>query len=136
MGSALVGLPAVGVGLVALGGFLSVPERAFSGSVKPDEVPAGLVADLEDGVPQPILFGDGIVFVIKLGDSVRAYSGTCTHAGCLIEFKPQHGCFICPCHEGMFDLRGRVISGPPPRGLFEHEVRISMGRVIVGKRMQ
>jgi Rieske Fe-S protein len=24
---------------------------------------------------------------------------------------------ICPCHNGIYDLDGRVVSGPPPRPL-------------------
>jgi Rieske Fe-S protein len=141
LGAALVGLPWIGVGVVALVNYLGVPSRAFSGAVIPDEVPAGLVADLADGVPKAIMFGDETVYVVKNGSSVRAFSGTCPHAGCLVALPPadpitntsptKH--FKCPCHGGTFDFTGKVVAGPPPRGLFEHVVKVSMERVIVGK---
>jgi succinate dehydrogenase / fumarate reductase, iron-sulfur subunit len=141
LGAALVGLPWIGVGVAALGNYLGVPSRAFSGAVIPDEVPAGLVADLADGVPKAIMFGDETVYVVKNGSDIRAFSGTCPHAGCLVALPtvdpitntPPTKHFKCPCHGGTFDFAGKVISGPPPRGLFEHVVKVSMERVIVGK---
>lgn len=134
LGAGLVGLPWIGSGLAALGYYLSVPSRAFSGATTPDEVPAGLLSDLQDGVPKSILFGDEMVYLIKSGSDVKAFSGTCPHAGCLVAWHPEKKLFICPCHGGTFTTAGKCIAGPPPRGMFEHSVKISMGRVIVGRK--
>jgi cytochrome b6-f complex iron-sulfur subunit len=134
LGAGLVGLPWIGTGLAALANFLSVPSRAFSGATTPDEVPAGLLSDLKDGEPKSILFGDETVFVIKTGSDVKAFSGTCPHAGCLVAWHQDKKLFICPCHGGTFTTAGKCIAGPPPRGMFEHSVKVSMGRVIVGRK--
>jgi nitrite reductase/ring-hydroxylating ferredoxin subunit len=47
-----------------------------------------------------------------------AFSQECTHLSCAVIPKLADGVFLCPCHEGYFDLRtGKNISGPPPRPL-------------------
>lgn len=133
LGAALVGLPWMGAGLAALANYVSVPSRAFSGAVIPDEVPAGLVSDLTEAVPKPVMFGDETVYVVKHGNDVVALSGTCPHAGCLVAYHPESKNFICPCHGGTFETTGKYVKGPPPRDMFQHNVKISMGRVIVGR---
>jgi len=45
------------------------------------------------------------------------FSRRCTHLGCQVSWKPQSRNFKCPCHGGAFDGGGRVVDGPPPRGL-------------------
>jgi Rieske Fe-S protein len=55
-----------------------------------------------------------------------AYSQKCTHLSCAVIPKPAEGVFLCPCHEGRFDLRsGRPTAGPPrrPLGRITLEVR-------------
>lgn len=42
-----------------------------------------------------------------------ALSSTCPHLGCQVQWQPQHGRFLCPCHNGAFDASGRAIQGPP-----------------------
>ena len=54
---------------------------------------------------------------LKDGELV-AFSQACTHLSCAVIPKLEEGVFLCPCHEGYFDLRtGRNIAGPPPRPL-------------------
>ena len=129
----LISLPAAGRALAVVAKFASVPSRSFSGSVMPTEVPAGLERDLTE-VPKSITFGEDLVFIWKKNGKVMVYSGVCPHAGCLVAYHEEKKEFECPCHGGMFDLEAKVVGGPPPRGLFEHKVRISMGRVLVGRR--
>jgi Rieske Fe-S protein len=50
-------------------------------------------------------------------DRLRALDAKCTHEGCTVRFVPAEGVIWCACHNGRFDLDGRVISGPPPRPL-------------------
>ena len=47
----------------------------------------------------------------------RALSAKCTHEGCTVQYVPGESVIWCACHNGRFDLDGRVISGPPPRPL-------------------
>lgn len=132
--AAAVGLPWIGGGVAALVNYIGVPSRSFTGAVIPDEVPAGLLADLKDGDPKEIMFGEDVIYVIKQGQGAVAFSGVCPHAGCLVEWKAAEKRFHCPCHGGTFNLKGECTGGPPPRGLFEHNVKISMGRVVVGRK--
>jgi len=47
-----------------------------------------------------------------------AFSRTCAHRGCSIEFDSTRKCLACPCHRGTYDSRtGYVVFGPPPRPL-------------------
>lgn len=57
--------------------------------------------------------------LVRLGESeFVAFSQACTHLSCAVIPKVQEGIFLCPCHDGYFDLRtGKNIAGPPPRPL-------------------
>jgi len=49
--------------------------------------------------------------------NLRATSAKCTHEGCTVQYKADEAIIWCACHNGRFDLDGRVLSGPPPRAL-------------------
>ncbi len=52
---------------------------------------------------------------------------TCSHLGCSVKWNPEsgdHGQFKCPCHGGVYDAKGQVVSGPPPQPLTQLEVKI------------
>jgi Rieske Fe-S protein len=57
--------------------------------------------------------------LVRLGESeFVAFSQACTHLSCAVIPKVSEGLFVCPCHEGYFELRtGKNIAGPPPRPL-------------------
>ena len=66
------------------------------------------------------------------GEKFTAWSGTCTHLGCAFGIDAEKKVFHCPCHHGLFDLTtGKVVGGPPPRGLDELPVRVVDGAVQV-----
>jgi len=44
---------------------------------------------------------------------LRATSAKCTHEGCTVRYKADESIIWCACHNGRFDLDGRVLSGPP-----------------------
>ena len=48
---------------------------------------------------------------------LRALDARCTHEGCTVQYVPGDSVIWCACHNGKFDLDGRVLSGPPPRPL-------------------
>jgi cytochrome b6-f complex iron-sulfur subunit len=48
---------------------------------------------------------------------LRAMSARCTHEGCTVQYVPGESVIWCACHNGRFDLDGRVLAGPPPRPL-------------------
>lgn len=61
-----------------------------------------------------------------------AFSRICTHLGCLVEFKKTRQYFLCPCHAGIFDADGNVVSGPPPKPLTTIPLRIDGDSIIIG----
>jgi Rieske Fe-S protein len=46
------------------------------------------------------------------------FAVNCAHLGCPVEWFPQSGLFMCPCHGGVYYENGDRASGPPPRGLY------------------
>jgi cytochrome b6-f complex iron-sulfur subunit len=57
------------------------------------------------------------VIVLQSQDQLHAFSAKCTHEGCTVTYLPGQSVIWCPCHDGRFDLNGRVLSGPPPQPL-------------------
>jgi menaquinol-cytochrome c reductase iron-sulfur subunit len=87
---------------------------------------AGELSTLRDGEPRAVTLRvarqDGaaeavdrrVVFVVKSRDGgVRALDSTCTHLGCRTRVNSDAGQIECPCHGGVYDVDGRVVSGPP-----------------------
>ncbi len=65
------------------------------------------------------------VFLMLDGtENVRALSATCTHLGCQVRWDTETKRFRCPCHGGVYDARGKVVGGPPPRPLDSVEARV------------
>ena len=65
------------------------------------------------------------------GERFQVFAINCAHLGCPVRWFPQSGLFMCPCHGGVYYEDGRVASGPPPRGLFEYEYKVSQGSLWV-----
>ncbi len=63
----------------------------------------------------------------------RAFSAMCTHLNCTVDYDPGARMIICACHNGVFDLSGRNISGPPPRPLESYSVNLRNEDVVVSK---
>jgi nitrite reductase/ring-hydroxylating ferredoxin subunit len=63
-----------------------------------------------------------------------AISNRCTHVGCPVHFAVAAGHFLCPCHGGVYGMRGEVTGGPPVRPLDRFYTRVVEGRVEVGPR--
>ena len=51
------------------------------------------------------------------GQKLHALDAKCTHEGCTVQYVRADSVVWCACHNGRFDLDGRVVSGPPPRPL-------------------
>lgn len=62
------------------------------------------------------------------------FTSICPHLGCGINWDKDSGKFICPCHDSFFDIEGRVLSGPAPRGMDTLETDIKDGRIFVKYR--
>jgi Rieske Fe-S protein len=68
------------------------------------------------------------------GADFIALSTRCMHLGCPVRFVEASQRFICPCHGGVYDFRGKVTGGPPVRPLDRFYTRIRNGQVEVGPR--
>jgi Rieske Fe-S protein len=65
-----------------------------------------------------VRFGEDPLIVLRVDeDDFRAFSATCTHLDCIVEYQRDERRIWCNCHNGMYDLDGQVVSGPPPRPL-------------------
>jgi cytochrome b6-f complex iron-sulfur subunit len=63
-------------------------------------------------------FGSKPGLLIRNPDGeLAAFSAVCTHLECTVQYKPDTSQLWCACHNGLYDLSGSVISGPPPRPL-------------------
>ena len=111
------------VGFVSTAAAIAYPVARFlvppeGGEPATTSVVAGRAAALKSNSGVIFKFGSkpGILVRTAEGD-VRAFSGVCTHLDCTVQFKPDTAQLWCACHNGLYDLGGNVVSGPPPRQL-------------------
>ena len=82
-----------------------------------------LKTDAEGHWPPPFNFGGKPCLVIRTPDGeVRAFNAVCTHVECTVEFREGPADIFCNCHNGVYDLSGHNVSGPPPRPLEAYKV--------------
>jgi cytochrome b6-f complex iron-sulfur subunit len=67
--------------------------------------------------------GQRVIVLQAPDEQLFAFSAKCTHEGCTITYQPGQSVLWCPCHDGRFDMSGRVLSGPPPQPLLKYEAR-------------
>jgi len=85
----------------------------------------------EDVYEMVDLNGRPLAIIQRAGASPLAISLACTHLGCRVHWQPKPRTFLCPCHMGIFDERGRVLSGPPPSSLPQYQVSVENENVFV-----
>jgi Rieske Fe-S protein len=74
----------------------------------------------------------GSCWLVRTGEGpLKAFSTICPHLGCGVDWNDKTEKFDCPCHASSFDVDGRCLSGPAPRGLDELEVRTEGKDVLV-----
>lgn len=77
--------------------------------------------------------GNMQVWVVRLGEGgYRIFDNHCTHLGCAYHWDDSRNQFICPCHNGVFDIDGNVVGGPPPRPLDYYETKVEGGTLYMG----
>ena len=62
---------------------------------------------------------------------LRAFSATCTHLACIVQYRADLGHIWCACHNGHFDLDGTNIEGPPPKPLERFTVRVRGDQIVI-----
>jgi Rieske Fe-S protein len=100
-----------------------------------NELAAGKVQDLKPHSAKIVKFGSRPVLLIRVNETEwKALSAICSHLNCTVQFQEPRQQIWCACHNGFYDLNGRVVSGPPPRPLEEFVVRLRGDEVIVTKQ--
>jgi Rieske Fe-S protein len=127
-------------GLLAFIGSIIYPVLAYlkpphQGEVEVSSVKACKVNEIEKDSGKIIKFGTKPVILIRTADGqLRAFSATCTHLDCTVQFSKDRGLIWCACHNGKYDLSGRNVSGPPPRPLDEFRVVVQGEDILISKK--
>ena len=102
-----------------------------------DAVLAAHVAEMKPNTAKTFRFGSrpGLLVRTSSGE-YRAMSATCTHLGCTVQYRSDLREIWCACHNGMYDLNGRNISGPPPRPLEAFEVQVRGDDIFVRRKRE
>jgi cytochrome b6-f complex iron-sulfur subunit len=61
----------------------------------------------------------------------RAFAATCTHLDCIVQYRDDKRMIWCACHNGLFDLSGRNVSGPPPQPLEQYQTNVVGDKIYV-----
>jgi Rieske Fe-S protein len=75
--------------------------------------------------------GEPVLLMRVPSGELRALTATCTHLACTVQYRPDRPDIWCACHNGIYDLNGRNVSGPPPRPLTPLEVNVRGDKVVI-----
>jgi menaquinol-cytochrome c reductase iron-sulfur subunit len=142
------------VAIAAIGAFigaaLGLPAIAYilGPAMKPDDsqdwIRLGPLSKVEIGTP--VLFKPkvtrqsgwivdqqelGVFVLTEDGQNYTVMSNICTHLGCKVRWIGEQEQFLSPCHNGVFDKLGYVVSGPPPRPLDIFQTKIEEGNIFI-----
>jgi Rieske Fe-S protein len=93
---------------------------------------AAKVGELKNNSAKVFKFGSEPAILVRTPDGqYRAFSAVCTHLSCTVQYRSDLHEIWCPCHNGMYDLTGRNVSGPPPKPLAAYEVHVQGEDIVV-----
>jgi menaquinol-cytochrome c reductase iron-sulfur subunit len=75
----------------------------------------------------------GAIYLRRTTDNqLQAFNVVCPHAGCFVDFLPERGKYLCPCHNSTFTLAGKIDDpgSPAPRGMDSLEVELRDGKEV------
>lgn len=102
-----------------------------------DDVIAAKVGDLKPNSGKIFRFGSRPGLLLRIGEGeYRAFSATCTHLSCTVQYRTDLHEIWCACHNGMYDLNGRNVSGPPPRPLESYQVHVRGEDLVVSRKRE
>ena len=119
----------------AAGAFLASVLYPVARFISPPVIPESTTAEVEAGPANDpdlvekgfkiVRFGADPVIVVRVSETdYRAFSATCTHLDCIVEYHKGQQRIWCNCHNGQYDLTGRNVAGPPPRPLTAYRVHL------------
>jgi menaquinol-cytochrome c reductase iron-sulfur subunit len=89
--------------------------------------PFAITADVSDAWTHSPAQRIGAVFLSRTSKApnvITAFSATCPHLGCAVDFDPANNRFECPCHKSGFAPDGQKLFGPSLRGLDPLPVKV------------
>lgn len=93
---------------------------------------AAKVGELKKNASKVFKFGsEPAILILTTDGQYKAFSAVCTHLSCTVQYRGDTHQIWCPCHNGIYDLSGRNVSGPPPRPLATYEVHVQGEDVVV-----
>ena len=102
-----------------------------------DEIVAAKLTELKPNSGKIFRFGSRPGLLIMNSDGTyRALSATCTHLGCPVQYRSDLREIWCACHNGLYDLNGRNVSGPPPRPLDVFDVHLRGDEIVVSRKRE
>jgi Rieske Fe-S protein len=82
-----------------------------------------------------VRFGSAPAIVVRTaGGDLRAFTATCTHLACTVQYRGDLQHIWCACHNGHYDLTGRNIAGPPPKPLEAFDVNVKDDEIVISRR--
>lgn len=97
-----------------------------------NQVSGGKVTDLKPNSARVFRFGSRPALLVRTASGeFRAFTAVCTHLNCTVQYNDQSRQIWCACHNGQFDLNGKVVGGPPPKPLEQFAVHLQGEEVIV-----
>lgn len=104
--------------------FLSPPQVPEATTNQVEAGPANEAIFLANGF-KIVRFGQEPVIVVRIAEGeFRAFAATCTHLDCIVTYQQDRSRIFCNCHNGIYDLHGRNVGGPPPKPLEAYEVNL------------
>ncbi len=105
--------------------------------VEPSQSEAALDVKASEIVPNfgrivPFLGKPALLFRTPSGD-LRALTATCTHLACTVQYRAERSDIWCACHNGVYDLNGLNVSGPPPRPLTKLGLNLRGEKVVLSR---
>ena len=124
----------------ALGTAVAVPLTYYAGNLR-EEPPLAFLAipkaeyDLAPGKAKLMMYGRIPALLIrtpKPESALKVLVAICTHLDCTVGYKEDENRIFCACHEGYYDVDGRVLAGPPPKPLREfHQKELADGTLVI-----
>jgi len=116
-------------GLAAAVHALGLAGCSFFPGPPPLEVP---LSEVPEGKRVRLVWAEGPVEIVRTAGGISARSLRCTHQGCEVRWESSDRRYHCPCHGGVYDADGRVITGPPPGPLEPIPAKLAGDRVVIG----
>ena len=102
-----------------------------------DTVIAAKLNELRPNAGKIFRFGSRPGLLIRTAEGeYRALAATCTHLSCTVQYRDDLHQVWCACHNGLYDLAGRNLSGPPPRPLEAYDVHVSGEEIVVSRKRE